>query len=53
MTEREVNLREEIGTDEEDIKLLYSLTPENFGKFREMVNAKLEGEPRVVTFCAR
>jgi hypothetical protein len=38
--------------DAEDIKLLHSLTPENFAEFRDMFNSRLLNERRIITFCA-
>ncbi len=40
-----------IGLDAEDIKLLYSLTPETFAEFRERINALLINEKPIVVFC--
>ena len=42
----------EIGLSEKDIKLLHSLTPDNFSEFRNEFNAKLINEKRVIIFCA-
>ncbi|MBU7017080.1 MAG: hypothetical protein HXS44_06190 [Theionarchaea archaeon] len=48
----EETIRREIGLSEKDIKLLYSLTPDNFTEFRNTFNAKLMDEQRVIIFCA-
>jgi hypothetical protein len=48
----EERIKREIGLSEKDIKLLYSLTPDNFTEFRNTFNAKLIDEQRVIIFCA-
>jgi hypothetical protein len=48
----EERIKREIGLSEKDIKLLYSLTPDNFTEFRKKFNAKLMDEQRVIVFCA-
>jgi hypothetical protein len=45
----EVDVR--MGLDAEDIKLLHSLTPENFAEFRDKFNSQLMNEQSIITFC--
>ncbi len=41
-----------MGLDSKSIKLLHSLTPENFGEFRDKFNALTRNERSLITFCA-
>jgi hypothetical protein len=55
MTERPDTMKDrgrEIGLSEEDIKLLYSLTPDNFEEFRKMFYSHFMDIRSVITFCA-
>lgn len=45
-------VEEEFHFDEEDIKLLNSLSPETFAAFRKRLNAQLMKEPGVIIFCS-
>jgi preprotein translocase subunit SecA len=54
MTERYELTQEEvesIGIDEKRIRLLHSLTPENFSEFRDRVDAEILRERTIITFC--
>lgn len=41
-----------MGLDGKTIKLLHSLTPENFGEFRDKFNALTRNERSLIMFCA-
>ncbi|MBU7013941.1 MAG: hypothetical protein HXS52_08145 [Theionarchaea archaeon] len=54
MTERYESSEEEaesICIDEKRIKLLHSLTPDNFSEFRDRIDARIPGEQTIITFC--
>ncbi|MGC1120750.1 MAG: hypothetical protein WBA22_06615 [Candidatus Methanofastidiosia archaeon] len=54
MTERYEPIQEEvesIGIDEKRIRLLHSLTPENFAEFRDRIDAEIPNERIIITFC--
>lgn len=54
MTERYEPIHEEvesIGIDAKRIRLLHSLTPENFSEFRDKINARILRERTIITFC--
>ncbi|MBU7023589.1 MAG: hypothetical protein HXS40_05420 [Theionarchaea archaeon] len=54
MTERFEPVRKEgesIGIDAKRIRLLHSLTPENFSEFRDRINATILRERKIITFC--
>ncbi|MGD2248968.1 MAG: hypothetical protein PVF58_11230 [Candidatus Methanofastidiosia archaeon] len=46
-------MKREIGLSEEDIKLLYSLSPENFTYFRDQFNAQVANEQKILIFYGR
>lgn len=41
-----------MGLDGKTIRLLHSLTPENFGEFRDRFNALTRNERSFISFCA-
>jgi hypothetical protein len=43
-------IEREIGLSEEDIKVLYSLNPENFAYFRDQFNAQVASEQKIIIF---
>jgi hypothetical protein len=54
VTERYESTQEEvesIGIDAKRIRLLNSLTPENFSEFRDRINVRILHERTIITFC--